>query len=82
MPQVAVRFGGTQGLLVIYVQPTTTAFKAGLRSGDLIEAIDGKRISAQSQPGSLFTNPVKSHLFSIVRNKEKMVVSIASNAKQ
>lgn len=82
MPQVAVRFGGTQGLLVIYVQPTTTAFKAGLRSGDLIEAIDGKRISAQSQPGSLFTNPVKSHLFSIVRNKEKMVVSIASNAKE
>lgn len=82
MPQVAVRFGGTQGLLVIYVQPTTTAFKAGLRSGDLIEAIDGKRISAQSQPGSLFTNPVKNHLFSIVRNKEKMVVSIASNAKQ
>lgn len=82
MPQVALRFGGTQGLLVIYVQPTTTAFKAGLRSGDLIEAIDGKRISAQSQPGSLFTNPVKSHLFSIVRNKGKMVVSIASNAKQ
>jgi S1-C subfamily serine protease len=76
-PQVASRFGATGGLLVVYVQPSTSAFKAGLRSGDLIEAIDGKRISATSEPVGPSTKPVASYLFSIVRNKEKLVITVA-----
>ncbi|CAN5844478.1 hypothetical protein BH18ACI4_BH18ACI4_25100 [soil metagenome] len=76
-PQVAARFGANGGLLVIYVQPSTAGFKAGLRSGDLIEAIDGKRISSTSQAGSLFAKTGKSHSFSLVRNKEKLVVTVA-----
>jgi S1-C subfamily serine protease len=76
-PQVAARFGASGGLLVIYVQPSTAAFKAGLRSGDLIEAIDGKRISATSGPVSLFTKPVARYSFSVVRNKEKLVITVA-----
>ncbi|MDQ3667388.1 MAG: PDZ domain-containing protein [Acidobacteriota bacterium] len=75
-PQVAARFGASGGLLVVYVQPSTAAFMAGLRSGDLIEAIDGKRISATSEPVSLFTNPVARYSFSVVRNKEKLVISV------
>ena len=82
MPQVAARFGASGGLLVIYVQPSTAAFKAGLRSGDLIEAIDGKLISASSEPVSLFPKPVASYSFSIVRNKEKLVVTVVSTMKQ
>ena len=76
-PQVAARFGANGGLLVIHVQPSTAAFKAGIRSGDLIEAIDGKRISATSEPVSLFTNPVARYSFSVVRNKEKLVITVA-----
>jgi S1-C subfamily serine protease len=81
-PQVAARFGANEGLLVIYVRPSTAAFKAGLRSGDLIEAIDGKRISANSESAtsesvSLFPNPVASYSFSVVRNKEKLVITVA-----
>ncbi len=76
-PQVAARFGANGGLLVIFIQPSTAAFKAGLRSGDLIEAIDGKRISATSEPVSLFTKPVASYSFSVVRNKERLVITVA-----
>ncbi|CAN5799489.1 hypothetical protein BH20ACI3_BH20ACI3_06760 [soil metagenome] len=81
-PQVAARFGGDGGLLVVYVQPSTAAFKAGLRSGDLIEAIDGKLISSTSQPRSLFASTDKSHSFSVVRNKEKLVVRVESTTRQ
>jgi S1-C subfamily serine protease len=81
-PQVAARFGASGGLLVIYVQPSTAAFKAGLRSGDLIEAIDGKLISATSQAGSLFASTGESHSFSVVRNREKLVVTLVSTTKQ
>jgi S1-C subfamily serine protease len=76
-PQVAARFGGNGGLLIVYVQPSTAAFKAGLRSGDLIEAIDGKLISSTSQPGNLFASTSKSHLFGVVRNREKLVITVA-----
>jgi serine protease Do len=76
-PRVAARFGGNGGLLVIYVQPSTAAFKAGLRSGDLIEAINGKLISATSKPATLFSNPVARYSFTVVRNKEKLVITVA-----
>lgn len=76
-PQVAARFGANGGLLVIYVERSTAAFKAGLRSGDLIEAIDGKRISATSKPVTLFSSPVASYSFSVVRNKEKLFITVA-----
>jgi S1-C subfamily serine protease len=75
-PQVAVRFGGSNGgLLVVFVEPSTPAFKSGLRSGDLIEAIDGKAISLGSRLG-LFAGNRKSHLFSVVRNKERIVITL------
>ena len=73
-PRVAAHFGGNGGLLVVFVQPSTPAFKSGLRSGDLIEAIDGKLISFTSPPGSLFPRNGKAHSFSVVRNKEKLVI--------
>jgi S1-C subfamily serine protease len=76
-PQVAAHFGGNGGLLVVFVQSSTAAFKAGLRSGDLIEAIDGKLISSTSQPRSLFPKNDRSHSFSVVRNKEKLVITLS-----
>lgn len=74
-PKVAVRFGSTGGLLVVYVQPATAAFKAGLRPGDVIESIDGQQLLSGS---ALLKNLGASSTFSLVRNKQKMTMSIST----
>jgi S1-C subfamily serine protease len=68
---VASQLGTTAGLLVVYVEPSTAAFEAGLQPGDVIQSIDGK-------PASLF-NPVPqaaSFTLEIVRKKEKLVLTV------
>src|SRR5216683_3158800 len=70
-PVVASRLGANAGLLIIYVQPATAAFKAGLRAGDVIESIDGRRISSSTRPLLLSNSPGATYTFDIVRNKQK-----------
>ena len=70
-PLVALQLGTNAGLLVVYVEPATAAFEAGLQPGDVIQSIDGKPVSLfnpATQPDSL--------TFEIVRRKEKRVVTI------
>jgi S1-C subfamily serine protease len=69
---VAMQLGTTTGLLVVYVEPFTAAFDAGVQPGDVIQLIDGK-------PAVSFkvTPQVTSLTFDIVRNKEKIVVKLA-----
>ena len=74
---VAVQLGTTAGLLVVSVAPTTAAFDAGLQPGDVIQTIDGKpaaafKPAAQAAPLT----------FEVVRNKEKIVVKLASPKKK
>ena len=45
-PPVATQLGTTAGLLVVYVDPVTAAFEAGLQPGDVIQSINGKSVSA------------------------------------
>lgn len=72
-PSVAIQLGVTAGLLVIYVEPFTAAFDAGLQPGDVIQSIDGKpAVSFKPAPQAL------SFRFEIVRNKEKRVVTVAT----
>jgi S1-C subfamily serine protease len=78
-PRAAAQFGGNGGLLVVFVRPSTPAFKAGLRSGDLIEAIDGKLVSLTTLPGHLSSANGSSHSFSVVRNKERLVIKVRSS---
>ena len=73
-PTVAARFGAGSGLLVIYVNPRTVAFKSGLRSGDVIEAINGRPVLSEAIRSSL---DASSYSLNIVRNKEKVVVKVA-----
>src|SRR6185436_5453359 len=66
---VALQLGTTAGLLVVYVEPFTAAFDAGLQPGDVIQLIDGKPATSfkpTPQPTVL--------TFEIVRNKEKIIV--------
>jgi S1-C subfamily serine protease len=79
---VASRLGATSGLLIIYVEPATAAFKAGLRPGDVIEAIDGRQISSLTRPLFLPTTPGAAYTFDVVRDKQKLVVTVVTSDKQ
>lgn len=76
--RVAMRYGANDGLLVVYVQPATPAFKAGLLPGDVIEAIDGQRLFSGSRIMPLLSKPGAPSLFQIVRNKQKLTLTVAA----
>jgi serine protease Do len=77
-PRVAMRFGASGGFLVVYVQPATPAFKAGLLPGDVIEAIDRQRLVSGYRSMSLLSRPGQSSMFSVVRNKQKITLKVAA----
>jgi S1-C subfamily serine protease len=75
---VASQLGTTAGLLIVYVEPSTLAFEAGLKPGDVIKSINGQPVSrtpfmAEDEPET-FT-------FEVVRNKQKLTVTIKNNDK-
>lgn len=78
-PTVAARFGAGSGLLVVYVNPQTFAFKGGLRSGDVIEAINGRAVLSDAIKPAFDSSSTVS--LSVVRNKEKLVVKIPTREK-
>ena len=76
-PMVASQLRTTAGLLVIYVDPTTAAFEAGLKPGDVIQSIDGKPVSALDPAAP----PKAPSTLAIVRKKEKLIIALAKPAK-
>ena len=75
-PVVATQLGITAGLLVVYVEPQTPAFDAGLQPGDVIQSIDGR-----PAPSFKPTNQAASFKFQIVRGKEKKVLVVPTKKK-
>ncbi len=76
-PKVATRLGATGGLLIVYVQPNSVAFAAGLRPGDVIESVNGESKVTRSASG--LVNKSTSTTVVVVRNKKKLTVAIPAN---
>ena len=76
-PPVATQLGTTAGLLVVYVEPATAAFDAGLRAGDVIQSINGTPVS-----GFRASTPPATYTFDVIRNKEKLVIKVPVQKKQ
>jgi serine protease Do len=75
-PRVASRFGSTGGMLVVSVEPSTDAFKAGLRPGDVIESVDGLPIFSSGLAMTLPTEPGKASTCVVVRNRKRIVLTV------
>src|SRR5687767_1192334 len=77
---VASQLGTTAGLLVVYVEPSTPAFEAGLKPGDVIKSINGEAVSRR--PFLSPKNENTTYTFEIVRNKEKRMVTVPVQPKK
>lgn len=77
-PVVAAQLGTTPGLLVVYVEPATPAFVAGLKAGDVIQLIDGKPVAALDRALPMKTLTT----LEVTRKKEKLVIKLQASAKQ
>jgi S1-C subfamily serine protease len=80
-PRVGTRPGSSRGLLVVYVQPEVPAFKAGLRPGDVIEALNGRFISTTTAAETGQILKTRSYTLNVVRNKQKLVFTVVTPQK-
>jgi S1-C subfamily serine protease len=78
-PAAAARLNAGGGLFVIYVQPQTPAAKAGLRSTDIIEAVDGQAIVGAG-PQQFQTPTDASYTLSIIRAKQRLVLTVTNSS--
>jgi S1-C subfamily serine protease len=72
--QVATRLGARGGLLVISVQPESEASKAGLLPGDVIEAINGQRVSFAASTLIATSQNVR---LDVVRVRQRFTITLA-----
>ena len=80
-PQAASHFGANGGLLVVDVDPSTAAFKAGLKPGDVIVAINGQQVFSRPVPLTLFNTGTATSTFEVVRDKQKIVITVPAKAE-
>lgn len=79
LPKVASKLGSDGGLLVVYVEPATAAYQAGVRPGDVIESINGQKVN-NGKPFKL--DDPGNYSYVIVRNKQKLVLTFDYKEKE
>ncbi len=72
--QLAPSYGVRGGLLVVSVQPQSAAFRVGLRSGDVIEAVNNQSLSGARLPQNLKDTNALS--LAIVRNNQRLSITL------
>ena len=79
---VASKLGMTAGLLVVYVEPATAAFEAGLQPGDVIQTINGQPVSPMRRSFLSATSQTATFTFEIMRDKQKRTVTVKNSPKK
>jgi len=75
LPAAAAHLNSSGGLLVMFVQPQTPAFKAGLRLTDVIEAINGQPVLKVS-PQLFQELTAGNYSLSVIRDRQKLVLTV------
>ena len=81
-PNIGLRVDAEEGVLIVRVMPNSPAAEAGLRAGDVIQAIDNQSIEAASEVQKLVSeNSVGSNLsFSVNRNGQNLTLTVRSGS--
>ena len=75
----AARRGARRGVLVVAVSPASQGQRAGLREGDIIEAINGKQLTSTAQTRTLLSGDASLSL-SVIRNGQKLTIILPANS--
>jgi S1-C subfamily serine protease len=80
--KAATHLGARGGLLVVFVDPESAAARSGIRVFDVIESVDGKMLGQTSWSAALSANNPQRLSLGIVRDRQKVEITIQQKGEQ